>query len=195
MASPWEDEALVIDDLTQVQTALEAVGVMFNRLSSRIDPSPRRLETERNCDHCPAFQPVQGKPSHDAVRTWVRGFWRAMRLAPADWIALASDKRLEPVMAPLVGFIDVGDEFELAEGINDWLDRARQISRARSYRSGRSHSSGPAEPPPHGRRITRSPVATTPAPADQAGNTSAAADRAESSTARRLRVIPSQRLH
>ncbi|MGH9439408.1 MAG: SEC-C metal-binding domain-containing protein, partial [Terriglobia bacterium] len=47
------------------------------------------------------------------------------------WIALAEDTRLEPILAPLVGFIDVGEEFEPAEDIGDRLDwAAANIPRA-----------------------------------------------------------------
>jgi len=54
-------------------------------LSARIDQSLRRLEAERIGDYRPAFQTTEGqptasKPSHDAVKTWVSGFWRAMAL-------------------------------------------------------------------------------------------------------------------
>jgi hypothetical protein len=88
--------------------------------------SLHRLETERICDYRPAFQPAEGKPSHEAVRTWARGFWKAMALAPAEWSALAADQRLQPVITPLVGFIGLGDdpEFEPAEDIDDRLDEA-----------------------------------------------------------------------
>lgn len=96
----WEDDELVFD-VTQLQSVLDAVGLMFNALSSRIELSLRRLETERICDYRPAFQPAAGRPSHEAVRTWARGFWKAMALAPAEWSALAEDERLEPIITPL----------------------------------------------------------------------------------------------
>lgn len=101
-----------------------AIGIIFSALSFRIDQSRQRLQAERICDCCPAFQPVDGKPPHDTVRTWARGFRRAMRLAPADWIALAENSHLEPILAPLIGFIEVGEAFEPAADINDRLDWA-----------------------------------------------------------------------
>jgi uncharacterized protein len=124
MARLWDDES-VFDDATQVQAALGAVGIMFNTLSNRIERSLRRLEAERVCDYRPAFQPAQGKPSHDAVRKWVRGFWKAMALAPTEWHALGADERMLPIMVPLVGFIDTGDpEFGPAEDIDERFDQA-----------------------------------------------------------------------
>jgi uncharacterized protein len=126
MACLWEDDEPVFDDATQMQSALDAVAIMFNTLSTRIERSLHRLEAERICDYRPAFQPAEGKPSHEAVRTWARGFWKAMALAPAEWSALAADERLQPVITPLVGFIGLGGdpEFEPAEDIDDRLDDA-----------------------------------------------------------------------
>jgi uncharacterized protein len=150
MTSLCEDEP-VFEDVTQLQSALDAVGLMFNTLSTRIELSLQRLEAERICDYRPAFQPTEGKPSHDAVRTWARGFWKAMTLAPAEWIALAADERLQPVITPLVGFIEVGDvEFEPAEDIDDRLDEAaadiprailllRKIAQLRETRTSAAH--------------------------------------------------------
>ena len=137
MAGLWAD-----DD------AIDAVGLVFNALGTSIERSLRRLEAERICDYRPAFQPIEGKPSHDAVRTWARGFWKAMMLAPAEWSALAADARLQPIIAPLVGFIDIEDpEFEPAEDIEERLDDAaaaiprailllRKIAKLRASRTG-----------------------------------------------------------
>ena len=49
MACLWEDNEPVFDDVMQVQSALDAVGLMFNTLSTRIELSLRRLEAERIC--------------------------------------------------------------------------------------------------------------------------------------------------
>jgi uncharacterized protein len=125
MACLWQDDEPVFDDMTQLQSALDTVGLMFNTLSTRIERSLRRLEAERICDYRPAFQPPEGKPSHDPARTWARGFWKAMALAPAEWSALAADARLQPIIMPLVGFIEVDDpEFEPAKDIEERLDQA-----------------------------------------------------------------------
>lgn len=125
MAGLWPHDQPVCDDAIQRQSALDAVAIMFNTLSARIERSLRRLEAERICDYRPAFQPAAGKPSHAAVRMWARGFWQAMALAPTEWIALAADQRLQPVITPLVGFIDLDDpEFEPAADIDERLDDA-----------------------------------------------------------------------
>lgn len=126
IAGLWLDNEPIFDDARQIQSVLGAVGILFNTLGATIDRSLRRLEVDRVCDYRPAFQPAEGKPSRDAIRTWVGGFWRAMALAPADWHALAADERTQVIIAPFVGFIDAGEdeEFEPAADINDRLDEA-----------------------------------------------------------------------
>jgi uncharacterized protein len=126
MAGLWGGEQPVFDDAAQIQAVLAAVGAMFNRLSTKIEQSLRRLEAERVCDYRPAFLAAAGKPSHDAVTTWVRGFWKAMALVPTEWSALAADERTQVIIEPFVGFIDLGkdDAFEPAADIDDRLDEA-----------------------------------------------------------------------
>ena len=133
MAGLWIDAEPVFDDAAQIQLVLSAVGVMFNALSTRIEQSLRRLEKERVCDYRPAFQMNEGKPPHEAIRTWVGGFWRAMALTPTDWRALAADERTQVLITPFVGFIDAGKDggFEPAPDIDDRLDEAAaEIPRA-----------------------------------------------------------------
>ncbi len=133
MAGVWANEEPVFDDPEQMQSALSAVSVMFNTLSTRIEQSLRRLDAEHVCDYRPAFLPNDGKPSHDAVGTWVSGFWKVMALVPAEWSALAADERTRAVISPFVAFIDIGDagDIELATDISERLDdAAAQIPRA-----------------------------------------------------------------
>jgi uncharacterized protein len=40
-------------------------------------------ENEPNIDYRPLYLAASGKPNHDVVRIWVRGFGKAMALAPA----------------------------------------------------------------------------------------------------------------
>src|SRR5262249_16349800 len=64
------------------------------------------------------------KPTHDAVRAWVRGFWKAMALAPETWSALVEDERTNIIIAPFVGFFDLGtlEPHEIPDDIDDRLD-------------------------------------------------------------------------
>jgi uncharacterized protein len=110
-------------------SAIGGVRAMLEGLGEDIRRSLRRLEAERVCDYRPALLVGQGKPSHDAVRTWARGFWRAMQLAPAEWMALSEDHRTQVLVTPFVGFIDSGidHEFEPADDIEERLDDAASM--------------------------------------------------------------------
>ncbi len=133
MAGLWDNDAPVFDDGTQGQSVLGAVGALYNAISVRIEQNLRRLEAETACDYQPAFQPAEGKPSRDAVITWVRGFWRAMSLAPTDWIALIEDQRTQDIVVPFIGFMDAARDaaFEPASDIDERLDQAAaEIPRA-----------------------------------------------------------------
>lgn len=69
--------------------------------------------------------PGNDKPSHDIVRTWVRGFTKAMALAPGGWASVAEDERLQPLLTPFIGFTDFEDpDLEPADNIEDLLDEA-----------------------------------------------------------------------
>ncbi|MGH3184391.1 MAG: UPF0149 family protein [Streptosporangiaceae bacterium] len=133
MTSVWGDDAPVFDDVTQAQSVLGAVGTLYNAISVRIEQGLRRLEAEKVCDYQPAFQSVEGKPSRDDVITWVRGFWRAMSLTPADWIALLEDQRTQEIVAPFIAFMEPTRDaaFEPPPDIDERLDQAAaEIPRA-----------------------------------------------------------------
>ena len=126
MAGLWGEEEPVFDDAAQTQSVLGTVGGLYNALSMRIEQSLRRLEAEKVCDYRPAFQPEAGKPSRGDITTWVRGFWKAMSLAPADWAALIEDQRTQVLVTPFVGFMDPIKDgtFEPALDFDDRLDEA-----------------------------------------------------------------------
>lgn len=126
MAGLWGADEPVFDGAAQIQSVLSAVTGLYTALSVRIQQSLRRLEAENVCDYRPAFQPDVGTPPRDAVTTWVRGFWKAMSLAPADWAALIEDQRTQVLVTPFVGFMDLlkDDAFEAASDIDEQLDEA-----------------------------------------------------------------------
>jgi uncharacterized protein len=95
-----------------------------NALTKEIDRSLKRLEASRICDYRPMFLTDNGKPPHDTVRSWVRGFWKAMALAPEAWSALAGGKRGRALIGPLVGFFELEDQepFELRNDAEVLLD-------------------------------------------------------------------------
>ena len=79
------------------------------------------------------FLSGEQKPTHDAVRAWVRGFWKAVELAPETWSKLAEDERTKIIIAPFVGFFDLGKllPHEIPDDVDDRLDEdAALIPRA-----------------------------------------------------------------
>ena len=131
--SLWTSALFASDDLganpLMLQAAFAAVGTIFNQLANDVVHSLRRLESEKVCEYRPAFLVGNAKPSHDDVRTWARGFSRAMRLAPVEWVALAEDERTRELIAPLVGFMDMpwDPEFVPADDIEERLDEAAAL--------------------------------------------------------------------
>ncbi len=120
----WGDDDPIFADEAQINAALGAVALRYNTLIGDIDRSLERLEAERIVDHRPLFVAGDQKPSHDAVRAWARGFWRAMALAPATWSKLVEDERTKIIVEPFVGFVDIGgvDPNEIPDDVNDLLD-------------------------------------------------------------------------
>lgn len=124
VARLWDHEPAFDNDL-QITLVLGSVINHYNALEAQIDRSLKRLEADKIVDYRPRF--LSGgdqKPAHDAVRTWVRGFWKAMALAPEIWNALIEDGRTQVIIQPFVGFIDL-DGLELEDppaNIDDLLD-------------------------------------------------------------------------
>jgi TolB-like protein len=96
----------------------EALGYFERAL--RLDPDLMRARVGL------ALMLVSGgqEPSHDTVRTWARGFWKAMALAPATWSKLAEDERTQVIIAPFIGFFDLSSlhSNEPPADIDDLLD-------------------------------------------------------------------------
>lgn len=79
----------------------------------------------------PAFCEPGQKPDHGKVRTWVRGFWSAMKLAPDYWSAIAEDERTATFVALFTGFMDIGEPFDERDDANAIRDEhAALIPRA-----------------------------------------------------------------
>jgi len=106
--SAMGDDEPIFEDEAQINTVLGAVMIHYNTLIRDIDRSLERLEVDRIVDYRPLFLSGDQKPTHDAVRAWVRGFWKAMVLAPETWSKLAEDERTRIIIAPFVGFFDLG---------------------------------------------------------------------------------------
>jgi uncharacterized protein len=124
MAQLWGDAEPIFADEAQINTVLGAVMIHYNTLLRDIDRSLARLEADRIVDYRPMFLSDDQKPAHDAVRAWVRGFWKAMGLAPETWSALVEDERTKIIIAPFAGFFDFGkvEPHEIPDDIDDRLD-------------------------------------------------------------------------
>lgn len=123
MARLWGDDGPIFEDEAQINTVLGAVMIHYNTLIRDIDRSLKRLEADRIVDYRPLFMSGDQKPTHDTVRTWVRGFWKATTLAPETWSALVDDERTRTIIAPFVGFFEIGLESrEIPDDIDSRLD-------------------------------------------------------------------------
>jgi uncharacterized protein len=124
VARVWGDAEPIFEDEAQINTVLGAVVIHYTTLLWDIDRSLERLEVDRIVDYRPLFLSGDPKPTHDAVRTWIRGFWKAMELAPETWSKLAEDERAKIIIAPFAGFFDLGGlaPHEIPVDIDDRLD-------------------------------------------------------------------------
>jgi len=149
------DDEPIFEYEAQINTVLGAVMIHYNTLIRDIDRSLERLEVDRIVDYRPLFLSGDQKPTHDAVRAWVRGFWKAMALAPETWSKLAEDERTRIIIAPFVGFFDLGH-----------LAPHKSPSHRRQARRGRcldpAHDPRPAQARPYPR--SRQPPGTAPPP-------------------------------
>jgi uncharacterized protein len=123
IARLWDDAA-PLAELEQLEAALGTVLIRYSTLLREIDRSLRRMEADRLVDYQPLFLSGDRKPSHDAVRAWVRGFWKAMELAPEIWSSLVADERTQIIIAPFAAFFDLDglEPLEIPPDIDDRLD-------------------------------------------------------------------------
>lgn len=146
----WGENDPAFDDLDQAQTIIAAVTDHCNAVVAAL--GFEQIEAGRSADYRPLFMVAGGKPDHEVVRTWVRGFAKAMALAPDCWSSIAEDERLPRLLTPFIGCMDVGDpDFEPADDVDELLDEAvtaipraaivlRKIARFGSGRSPRRRS-------------------------------------------------------
>ena len=121
----WGQNEPAFEGLDQMQTVIAAVMDHYNAIVADLDAGFEQIEAKRPADYRPLFLAVSDKPSHDIVRTWVRGFGKAMALAPERWRSIAENERLQPLLAPFARFFEVADpDFEPADDIDELLDVA-----------------------------------------------------------------------
>jgi uncharacterized protein len=121
----WGEDEPAFDSLDQTQTVIAAVMDHYNTIIAALDAGFKQIEAKQRVNYRPLFLAASDKPNYDVVRTWVRGFGKAMALAPERWRSLAEDERLQPLLTPFIGFLDVRDpDFEPADNIDELLDEA-----------------------------------------------------------------------
>ena len=121
----WGENEPTFDGLDQMQAVIAAVMDHYNAIIAALDAGFKQIEAKKTADYRPLYLAPSGKPNHDVVRTWVRGFGKAMPLAPERWSSIAEDERLQPLLTPFIGFLDVADpDFEPADNIAELLDEA-----------------------------------------------------------------------
>lgn len=121
----WSENEPSFDGLEQMQTVIAAVMDHYNAIIAALDAGFKQIEAKKVANYRPLYLVASGKPNHDVVRTWVRGFGKAMALAPERWGSIAEDERLRPLLTPFIGFMDVEDpDFEPADNIDELLDEA-----------------------------------------------------------------------
>jgi uncharacterized protein len=120
----WDENRPIFDDEVQIKAVLGALIKRYNAISTEINRNVRRLEIDGTVDYQPEFLAGNKKPTHDSVRTWVRGFWKAMTLAPETWSRLVEDERTQILIRPLVGFFDLEPQQpdELPSNVDALLD-------------------------------------------------------------------------
>lgn len=79
----------------------------------------------------PGFQPSFCTPGrkadHDRVRTWVKGFWKAMKIHPEYWSELAQDERTATFIGLFAGFIDTGAQIDERDDADEIRDEHAQL--------------------------------------------------------------------
>jgi uncharacterized protein len=148
----WGENEPTFDSLDQMQTVIAAVMDHYNDIVAALDSGFKQIEAKQPADYRPLFLTASDKPRHEIVRTWARGFGKAMALTPERWSSLAEDERLQPLLTPFIGFLDVEDrDFEPADDIDSLLDEAaaaipratiilRKIAQFSAERTGRRRS-------------------------------------------------------
>ncbi len=124
IARLWGEDGPIFDDEAQIKAVLDVVIKDYTALTTKIDRSVNRLEADGIVVYRPLFLAGDEKPAHDTVRTWMRGFWKAMTLAPETWSALAEDERTQIIIRPFVAFFDLepDERDELPANIDAILD-------------------------------------------------------------------------
>ena len=70
----------------------------------------------------PSFSELGRKADHGKVREWMKGFWKAMKLAPQYWSDLPDAGQTAAFLSLISGFLEVGEPIEEREDANEIRD-------------------------------------------------------------------------
>lgn len=115
----WGDEEPIFDSSEPLQVALGSVMDHYNAVIRQIDSRGARWK--------PMFFASDGAVDVEQCSLWVRGFWKALMLAPEGWMILARDERTQGLIEPFAAFIDLDDldDFDLPP-LPDNIDEIRR---------------------------------------------------------------------
>jgi uncharacterized protein len=94
----WGDAEPVFDSSQQLRAALDSLMDHYNAVIRQIDTKGAKWK--------PMFFASDGAVDVDRCSLWVRGFWKALRLAPDGWMVLARDERTQCLVEPFAAFLD-----------------------------------------------------------------------------------------
>jgi uncharacterized protein len=121
----WGQHEPAFDSLEEAQFIINAVMDHYRAIVAALDIGFEQLEGKKTADYRPLFLVAGGKPSHDIVRIWLRGFSRAAVLAAERWQSLAEDERMAPILEPFMDFLaPAGPYFETVDNVDALLDRS-----------------------------------------------------------------------
>jgi uncharacterized protein len=121
----WGEDEPIFDGFDEMQAVIAAVMDHYNAITAALDAGFKQIEAKKEAGYRPLFLAASTTPSHEVVRTWVRGFGKAMALSPTRWSALAEDERLRPLLSPFISFLGIAEpDFESADTIDEILDAA-----------------------------------------------------------------------
>ena len=115
----WGENEPTFDGLDQMQTVIAAVMDHYNAITAALDAGFEQIEAKNTPIIARCSWPPATNQTMTSCGTWVRGFGKAMALAPERWSSIAEDERLQPLLTPFIGFLDVTDpDFEPADNID-----------------------------------------------------------------------------
>lgn len=123
LAGLWGKDEPIFDSQEQLESVFSAVTAHHNAIAAALNRGFKLLEAQKPTGFRPKFLSDGDKQNHNTVRIWVRGFVKAMALAPQSWLSVIEDERLRLLLAPIFSFTDMR-KLEPADDPDELLDEA-----------------------------------------------------------------------